>query len=63
MEALSSGCDVLSYAILSNHLHVLLRIKLNEMQQWSDKEEALPQLKMFPRRFLDEHLGEPTTVR
>ena len=63
MEALASvfGCDVLTYAIMSNHMHLILRTRPDVVAQWSDEEVALRWLKVFPGRRLDEHLGEPTT--
>ncbi len=62
MEALASvySCDVLSYAILSNHLHIILRNRPDVVQQWSDEEVAIRWLKVFPGRRIDEQLGEPT---
>ena len=62
MEALASvfACDVLSYAIMSNHLHVILRNRPDVVEAWSDEEAAIRWLRVFPGRRLDEHLGEPT---
>ena len=62
MEALASvfACDVLTYAIMSNHLHLILRNRPDIVAQWSDQEVATRWLKVFPGRRLEEHLGEPT---
>ncbi|MEM7479206.1 MAG: hypothetical protein AAF483_29830 [Planctomycetota bacterium] len=62
MEALASvfGCDVLTYAIMSNHMHVILRTRPDVVAQWSDEEVAIRWLRVFPGKRLDEHLGEPT---
>jgi hypothetical protein len=62
MEALASvfGIDVLTYAIMSNHLHVILRNRPDVVAAWSDEEVALRWLKVFPGRRLDEQLAEPT---
>ena len=62
MEALAScfGIDVLTYAIMSNHLHVILRNRPDVVAQWSDEEVALRWLRVFPGRRLDEQLAEPT---
>ena len=62
MEALASvfGCDVLTYAIMSNHMHVILRNRPDVVEQWTDEEAAVRWLRVFPGRRLDEHLGEPT---
>jgi REP element-mobilizing transposase RayT len=64
MEALASvfGIDVLSYAILSNHLHVILRNRPDVVAAWSDEEVALRWLRVFPGRRLDEHLADPTDI-
>ncbi len=62
MEALASvfGIDVLTYAIMSNHLHVILRNRPDVVAAWSDEEVAVRWLKVFPGRRLDEQLAEPT---
>lgn len=62
MEALASvfAMDVLSYAIMSNHLHIILRNRPDVVAQWTDKEAALRWLRVFPGRRLDEQLAEPT---
>jgi hypothetical protein len=43
MEALASvfGIDVLTYAILSNHMHLILRNRPDVVAAWSDEEAAL----------------------
>jgi len=62
LEALASvfAIDVLTYAIMSNHLHVILRNRPDVVSQWSDQEVALRWLKVFPGRRIEEHLAEPT---
>lgn len=62
MEALASvfGVDVLTYAILSNHIHLILRNRPDVVAAWSDEEAALRWLRAFPGRRLDEQLAEPT---
>ena len=42
LELLSAviGLDVLTYAILSNHLHVVLRTQPDVVETWSDEEAA-----------------------
>ena len=52
MEALASvfGIDVLSYAIMSNHLHLILRNRPDVVAAWSDQQVALRWLKVFPGR-------------
>ena len=62
LEALAAvfGIDVLAYAILSNHLHLVLRTRPDVIASWSDREVAERWLKLFPGRRLDEYLGQPT---
>ena len=62
MESLASvfGIDVLTYAILSNHLHVILRNRPDVVASWSDREAAIRWLRVFPGRRLEEQLAEPT---
>jgi hypothetical protein len=62
MEALASAfaVDVLSYAVLSNHMHLILRNRPDVVAAWSDREAAIRWLKVFPGRRIEEHLGEPT---
>jgi len=62
MEALASvfAVDVLSYAIMSNHIHQILRNRPDVCAQWSDQEVAIRWLRVFPGRRMEEHLAEPT---
>ncbi|TVS18637.1 MAG: hypothetical protein EA424_10515, partial [Planctomycetaceae bacterium] len=62
MEALASvfAIDVLTYAIMSNHMHVILRNRPDVVEAWPDEEVATRWLKVFPGRRLDEQLAEPT---
>ena len=62
LEALASafGIDVLAYAIMSNHYHVVLRNRPDVVAEWSNDEVALRWLRVFPGRRLDEQLAEPT---
>ena len=61
LELLASvfGIDVLSYAILSNHLHVVLRTRPDVVGQWSDRQVSERWLRLFPGRRLEEYLGAP----
>ena len=63
MERLASvfGIDVLTYAILSNHMHLVARTRPDVILEWSDKEVALRWLRIFPGKRIDEHLADPTT--
>ncbi|EKK00381.1 protein containing DUF1568 [Rhodopirellula baltica SH28] len=62
MEALASvfAVDVLSYAIMSNHMHQILRNRPDVCAQWTDEEVAIRWLRVFPGRRMEEHLAEPT---
>jgi len=61
MERLASvfGIDVLTYAILSNHMHLVIRTRPDVVSSWSDEQVALRWLRVFPGRRLDEQLAEP----
>ncbi|HBJ33689.1 MAG TPA: hypothetical protein DDZ51_02780 [Planctomycetaceae bacterium] len=62
MESLASvfAIDVLTYAIMSNHMHLILRNRPDVVGKWSDQEVAIRWLRVFPGRRLEEHLAEPT---
>ncbi len=64
IEKLASvfGVDVLTYAIMSNHLHVVLRNRPDVVETWSDEEVALRWLQIFPGKRIEEQLGDPTTA-
>lgn len=64
MERLASvfGVDILTYAILSNHMHLVVRTRPDVVQAWADDEVALRWLRIFPGKRFDEQLAEPTTV-
>ena len=63
MERLASvfGVDVLTYAILSNHMHLVVRTRPDVVASWSNADVALRWLRLFPGRRIDEHLADPTT--
>jgi REP element-mobilizing transposase RayT len=44
------GVEVCDYAIMSNHLHLVLRNRPDIVQGWSETEVALRWRKLFPRR-------------
>ncbi|WP_413431585.1 transposase [Crateriforma spongiae] len=44
------GIDCLTYTVLSNHLHLVLRSRPDIVAQWSDEEVARRWLTLFPRR-------------
>ncbi|GAA5508662.1 hypothetical protein [Novipirellula caenicola] len=62
MESLASvfSIDILSYSVMSSHVHVILRNRPDVLAKWSDAEVALRWLKVFPGHRLEEHLAEPT---
>ena len=51
------GVDICDYAVMSNHLHLVLRNRPDIAAQWSDDDVALRWRKLFPQR--DELTGEP----
>ena len=59
MEFLASvfGIDCLTYTVLSNHLHVVLRSRPDVVATWSDDDVARRWLKLFPKRRLED--GSP----
>jgi hypothetical protein len=42
--------DICGFAVLSNHLHLVLRIRPDLAQDWSDEEVVLPWQRLFPWR-------------
>lgn len=64
LEALASVLcvDILSYAILSNHLHVILRSRPDVLGQLTDREVAIRWLRVFPGRRIEEQLAEPSEI-
>lgn len=44
------GVDCLTYTVLSNHLHVVLRSRPDVVATWSDEQVARRWLKLFPKR-------------
>ena len=62
MERLASvfAIDVLSYAILSNHIHIVARNRPDVVKTWSNEQIALRWLRIFPGCHTDEFLGDPT---
>ncbi len=48
--------DVLVFAVVSNHLHVVVRNRPDVVQQWSAEEVAKRWWRLFPRRH-DENDG------
>ena len=52
LEFLASifGIDCLTYTVLSNHLHLVLRSRPDVVDSWSDEEVARRWLRLFPAR-------------
>lgn len=44
------GVDCLTYTVLSNHLHVVLRSRPDVVATWDDQEVARRWLRLFPKR-------------
>jgi REP element-mobilizing transposase RayT len=63
LEFLASvfGIDCLTYTVMSNHLHLVLRSRPDVVVTWSDEEVARRWLRLFPqRREKDGSSAEPT---
>jgi len=57
------GIDVLGFAVMSNHLHVVLRNRPDVVNGWSDLEVARRWWNVFPmRRDREGNAKEPTDV-
>ncbi len=54
------GIDVLSYSVMSNHVHLVLRTRPDVVKSWDDLDVAKRWLRLFPGKRLEEFLGEPT---
>ena len=55
------GMDVLGFAVMSNHLHVVVRTRPDVVLEWSDDEITLRWWRLFPqRRNEDQSPAEPT---
>jgi hypothetical protein len=59
MEELAAifAIDICGYAVMSNHLHLVLRARPDLVQNWSDEEIALRWKSLFPER--DPATGKP----
>ncbi len=55
------GIDVLGYAVLSNHLHAILRTRPDVVREWSDEEVAVRWWRLFPWR--RDEKGSPAEMR
>lgn len=55
--------DVLGFAILSNHFHLVLRNRPDVVDTWSDEEVARRWLKLCPIRKTDDGAAEEPTVQ
>lgn len=65
LEFLASvfAIDCLTYTVMSNHLHLILRSRPDVAKEWSDKEVARRWLRLFPlRREKDEVPAEPEDI-
>ena len=53
------GVEVSVYAVMSNHLHVVLRTRPDWVDSWSNREVAIRWLKLFSRSKLVEDKNTP----
>ena len=66
LESLASvfAVDVLTYAVMSNHIHTVLRNRPDIVDGWTDQEVAVRWLSVFPGQRLEElHLAQPTEIQ
>jgi len=63
MEFLASnfGVDCLTFSVMSNHMHIVLRSRPDVVRQWTDEQVVRRWLKLFPGR-RDVKTGEPAKV-
>ena len=62
LEFLASvfGIDCLTYTVMSNHIHLILRSRPDIVKAWSDQQVARRWLRLFPtRREQDGSPAEP----
>ncbi|TWT71703.1 hypothetical protein [Crateriforma conspicua] len=55
------GIDCLTYSVMSNHLHLVLRSRPDVVAAWSDQEVAGRWLRLFPARRRPDGSAEPPT--
>lgn len=53
------GIDCLTYCVMNNHLHLVLRSRPDVVAAWSDQEVARRWLRLFPKRRGSEGPPEP----
>ena len=54
------GLDILSFAVLSNHLHIVVRTRPDVVKSWTDMDVARRWWNLFPqRRNIDQSPAEP----
>ena len=59
----SFGIDCLSFTVMVNHIHVVIRNRPDVVATWSDREAALRWWALFPmRKNKDKSPAEPTEV-
>ncbi|MCP3980201.1 MAG: hypothetical protein GY716_12925 [bacterium] len=60
MLAETFAVDIAAYAVLSNHLHIVVRTMPGRVQQWSDREVAARWLRVFPGHRAEAHDATPS---
>ena len=53
------GVEISAYAVMSNHLHVVLRTRPDWVESWSDREVAVRWLRLFSRSRVVEDKSTP----
>jgi len=54
LELLSTvfACEIASYAVMSNHLHLVVRMRPQEPAAWTAEDVARRWLSIYPRKYL-----------
>lgn len=62
MESLASvfAIDVITYSILSNHFHMVIRNRPDVVDRWDDLQIATNWLRIYPGKRIDQDLGVPS---
>jgi hypothetical protein len=60
--AAAFAVDIASYAVMANHLHVVLRMRVDEMTRWSAHEVAQRWLAVYPRQYLSDGTPVPPSA-
>ena len=65
LEFLASvfGIDCLTYSVMSNHLHLVLRSRPDVVATWTDRDVAQRWVRLFPKRRRTDQPSDPTEAQ